>query len=209
MKPSIHLIQMFILGTLLVGCSQESELTIKEAELIDNEELLFDSIGKETYLFDLEGELIKGKAMSIGVEEYDYGELKDDRIFLSLGKNADDEEAQVEKYKKLFIMLNENTDAEMSVDVRVTSENGFFSLTAAELGTIDVEEKAYASDEIIGEEAVNLMDDNGEDKRTYIAHLAISPDGTLRSFDIEHATQSNDDYKFLYLFYVETHDFEE
>lgn len=209
MKPSIYFIYLLILGTLLVGCSQESELTIKEAELTNNEELLFDSIGKETYLFDLEGELTKGKAMSIGVEEYNYGELKDDRGFLSLGKSTEDEEAQVEKYKKLFILLNEDPDAEMSVDVRVTSENGFFSLTAAELGTFDVDEKAYASDEIIGEEAVNLMDENGEDKRTYIAHLAISPDGTLRSFDVEHATQSNDDYEFLYLFYIETHDFEE
>lgn len=196
------------LGALLVGCSQ-SDLTIKEAELTDNEELLFDSIGKETYLFDLEGELPTGKTMSIGVEEYIYGELEEDRGYLSVGGYADEEEDRDEDYKKLFIMINEDDESEMSVDVRVTSENGFVSLTKAEIGTIDIEEKAYASDEIIGEDAVNLLDSNEEDKRTYIAHLTISPNGSFRTFDVEHATQPNDDYEFLYLFYIETHDFEE
>ncbi|MEK4564632.1 hypothetical protein MKX54_08190 [Alkalihalobacillus sp. FSL R5-0424] len=206
MKDSFKLIYTLSLGILLVGCSQ-SDLTIKEAELTDNEELLFDSIGKETYLFDLEGQLPTGKTMSIGVEEYIYGELEEDRGYLSVG--GDEEEDRDENYKKLFIMINEDDESEMSVDVRVNSENGYVSLTEAEIGTIDIEEKAYASDEIIGEDAVNLLDNNEEDKRTYIAHLAISPDGSFRTFDVEHATQPNDDYEFLYLFYIETHDYEE
>ncbi|MFK3937742.1 hypothetical protein ACI2JA_09570 [Alkalihalobacillus sp. NPDC078783] len=209
MKHLIKYIYILSLGILLMGCSQ-TELTIKEAELTDNEEILFDSIGKETYLFDLEGELKKGKAMSVGVEEYIYGELKDDRVLLSLGKSANEDEERVEEnYKKLFIMLNEDDDSQMSVDVRVSSESGFYSLASAEIGSINVEEKAYSSDENIGEEALNLMGENEEDERTYIAHLAISPNGAFRSFDIEHAIQPNDDYEFLYLFYVETHDYEE
>lgn len=207
MKSINKLVYVISLGALLVGCSQ-SNLTIKEAELTDNEELLFSAIGKETYIFDLEGKIAKGKAMSVGVQEYNYGELKEDRTFLNLGRSVNDEDENLETYNKLFIRLKEDHDSEILVDVRVNSDKGFFSLTEASLGSILFDDRAYASDEIIGDDAVEVAD-AVDDKKTYIAQLGISPNEELRSFDVEHATQPNDDYEFLYLFYIETHDYEE
>ena len=195
---------------MITGCSADSTLTITDTDLSNNEEILFDAIAKETYLFDLEGSLPVGKEMNIGVDYYEFGELIEEKSIFGVGRSHDEDEEFKEEYEKLFISLteDESTD-EVSLNVIVKSKNGSYS-NFTELGELNVEGKAFSSGSLLKDENNEIkLSEETSDEKNYLASFTISQDSTFRGFDLEHATQPNQDYEFMYLFNVQLQDYEE
>ncbi|MCM2677745.1 hypothetical protein [Alkalicoccobacillus plakortidis] len=206
----VTIIFLTLVSMMITGCSADSTLTITDTDLSNNEEILFDAIAKETYLFDLEGSLPVGKEMYIGVDYYEFGELIEEKSIFGVGRSHDEDEEFVEEYEKLFISLTEDESTSVvTLDIVVHSENGSYS-TYSELGELNVEGKAFSSGSLLKDENNEIkLSEETIDEKNYLASFTISQDGTFRGFDLEHATQPNQDYEFMYLFYVQLQDYEE
>ncbi|MDQ0205654.1 hypothetical protein [Alkalicoccobacillus murimartini] len=198
---------------ILAGCSEDASLTLKDAELTGNEEILFSAIAKETYLFDLEGTIPQGTEMTVGVDYYEFGELSEENQLFGVSRAIDEESEYTDDYQKLFIMMEEQEySSNVMLDVILNTENGSYSTYGSELEGINLQDRAYSSGSIFLEEEdldeIILTNETINEKQ-YIARYIISADNSFRSFDLEHATQPNQDYEFLYLFYVQLQDIDE
>ncbi|TSB46658.1 hypothetical protein [Alkalicoccobacillus porphyridii] len=185
----------------LTGCSSSNgELTLSEVELTENEKLLFSTVSKDTFIFELDGQLPKGEEIKIGVDYYHFGEPQEEIEITSILTDPDPDDGFSESYERMSIMLLEE-ESETRGDFQMTMEGGGGFSSEFVLGELNTDQKSFSSGSLLENEDMVINDESNE--KHYIAQYIIAPSSRFRTFDLEHATQPNDDYETMYLFYIQ------